>query len=106
MGPRGGGDDWWWQRGFTPYSISRLHRTLRTGVDRIQRRRAADIKSVPLLTAEAQVRNRFRDMDLAEQIAFRRVAAPPVLVRIAPADRAPQAPGGVAAQSVGNAGLG
>src|SRR5688572_23368325 len=106
MGPRVRGDDSWWQRGFTPYSISRLHRTLRTGVNRIQRRRAADVEPVSLLAAEAQVRNRFRNVDLAEQIAFRRVAAHPVLIRIAPTHRAPKAPGGVAAQPVGNAGLG
>src|SRR5215213_8461327 len=87
----------------THYSpISRLHRTLCTGVHRIQRRRAADIKSISLLTAEAQIGDRFRDVDLAQQIAVRRVAAHAVLVRIAPTDGAPKAAVTVAAQPVGD----
>src|SRR5882757_4621097 len=83
-----------------------LHRALHTRVDRVERRRAADIKSVSLLAAEAEVGDGFRDVDLAEQIAVRRVAAHAVLVRIAPADRAPDTPFAIAAHPVGNAGLG
>src|SRR4249920_2142150 len=83
-----------------------LHRTLRTGVDSIQRCRAADVKSISLLTAKAQVGDSFRYVDLSEQIAVWSVAAHAVLVRIPPTHRAPKAPGGVAAQPVGNAGLG
>src|SRR5919109_3707409 len=45
-------------------------------------------------------------MDLAEQIAVRRVTAHAVLVRIAPTAGAPKTPVPVAAQSVGNARLG
>src|SRR5258705_3159535 len=87
-------------------SWSWLHGALRTGVDCVERGRAADVKSVSLLTAEAQVGDGFRYVDLAEQIAVRHVTAHAVLVRIAPTHGAPKAPGGVAAQPVGNAGLG
>src|SRR6266571_5047842 len=91
----------------TPYSLaSWLHCTLRTRVDCVERRRAADVKSISLLTAEAQVGDGFRYVDLAEQIAVRSVTAHAVLVGIAPTNRAPKAPGGVTAQPVGNAGLG
>src|SRR5438094_874568 len=58
----------------------------------------------PLL--DRSIRNRFGDVDLAEQIAVRRVAAHAVLVRIAPADGAPDTAVTIAAQPVGNAGLG
>src|SRR4030088_2691608 len=63
----------------TPYSpASWLKSTLHTRVDCIERCRAADVKSVSLLTAEAQVGDSFRYMDLAEQIAVSSVAAHPV----------------------------
>src|SRR2546421_10110757 len=68
----------------TPRSWSWLHSSLHTRVDRIHRCRAADVKSISLLTAEAQVGDRFRNVDLAEQIALWSVAAHAVLVRIAP----------------------
>src|SRR3979490_302852 len=91
----------------TPYSpASWLKSTLHTRVDCIERCRAADVKSVSLLTAEAQIGDRFRYVDLAEQIAVRSVAAHAVLVRIAPTHGAPNTPGGVTAYPVGNAGLG
>src|SRR6266702_6287514 len=91
----------------THYSLaSRLHGTLRTGVDCVERRRAADVKSISLLTAEAQVGDGFRYVDLAEQIAVGSVTAHAVLVGIAPTHGAPETPGGVTAQPVGNAGLG
>src|SRR3954452_6632242 len=89
-----------------PCRWSRLHGALRTCVDCIERCRAANIQSISLLTAEAQVGDSFRYVDLAEQIAVRSVAPHAVLVRIAPTDGAPKAPGGVATQPVGNAGLG
>src|SRR2546429_846343 len=90
----------------TPRSWSWLHSSLHTRVDRIERCRAADVKSISLLTAEAQVGDSFRYVDLAEQIAVRSVAAHAVLVRIAPTHGAPDTPGGVTAQPVGDAGLG
>src|SRR5882757_10551030 len=91
----------------TPYSPpSWLKSTLHTHVDCIERCRAADVKSVSLLTAEAQVGDSFRYVDLAEQIAVFGVAARAVLVWIAPTHGAPKAPGGVTAHPVGDAGLG
>src|SRR6266403_3691308 len=87
-------------------SWSRLHGTLRTGVDCVERRRAADVESISLLTAEAQVGDGFRYVDLAEQIAVSSVAAHAVLVGIAPTHGAPNTPGGVTAHPVGNTGLG
>ena len=47
---------------------------------------AANLESISLLTAEAQIGDGFRDVDLAEQIAVRRVTAHAVLVRITPTD--------------------
>jgi len=67
-----------------PISPSRLHRALHARVERIERGRAANVESISLLTAEAQIGDGFRDVDLAEQIAVRRVAAHAVLVRITP----------------------
>src|SRR6266850_8353733 len=86
-------------------SRSWLHGALRTRVDCVERGRAADVKPISLLTAEAQVGDGFRYVDLAEQIAVSSVAAHAVLVRIAPTHGAPETPAGVAAQSIGNAGL-
>src|SRR5207244_2767026 len=83
-----------------------LHGALHTRVDCIKRCRAADVKSISLLTAEAQVGDRFRNVDLAEQIALWSVAAHAVLVRIAPTYGAPNTPLGVTARPVSNAGLG
>src|SRR3981081_690819 len=88
-----------------PRRWSWLHSALRTRVDCIERCRAADVKSISLLTAEAQVGDGFRYVDLAEQIAVRSVAAHAVLVRIAPTHGAPNTPIGVTAHPVGNAGL-
>ena len=67
-----------------PISPSRLHRALHARVERIERGRTANVESISLLTAEAQIGDGFRDVDLAEQIAVRRVAAHAVLVRITP----------------------
>src|SRR5437879_10908990 len=89
-----------------PWSWSRLHSALRARVDSIERCLAADVKSISLLTAEAQVGDSFRYVDLAEQIAVWSVAAHAVLVRIAPTYGAPNTPGGVTADPIGNAGLG
>src|SRR5260370_33595981 len=86
-------------------SRSWLHCTLRTGVDCVERRRAADVKSISLLTAEARVGDGFRYVDLAEQIAVRSVTAHAVLVGIAPTHGAPTTPGGVAAHPVGKSGV-
>src|SRR3977135_3896304 len=91
----------------TPYSpASWLKSTLHTRVDCIERCRAADVKSVSLLTAEAQVGDSFRYVDLAQQIAVFGVAARAVLVWIAPTHGAPNTPGRVTAHPVGDAGLG
>src|SRR5229473_91831 len=91
----------------TPYSpASWLQSALHTRVDCIERCRAADVKSVSLLTAEAQIGDSFRYVDLAEQIAVRSIAAHAVFVRIAPTHGAPDTPIGVSAHPVGNAGLG
>src|SRR5467141_2259632 len=70
-------------------SWSWLHSVLRTRVDCIERCRAADVKSISLHSAEAQVGDSFRYVDLAEQIAVRSVAAHAVLVRIAPTHMVP-----------------
>src|SRR5258707_14435560 len=58
-----------------PRNWSWLHCTLHTRVNCIERCRAEDVKSISLLTAEAQVGDRFRNVDLAEQIALWSVAA-------------------------------
>src|ERR1700730_17300043 len=87
-------------------SWSRLQSALHTRVDCVERCRAADVESVSLLTAEAQIGDSFRYVDLAEQIAVTRVGAHAVLVRIAPAHGAPNIPVGVSAHPVGDAGLG
>src|SRR5580704_10632465 len=89
-----------------PRRWSWLQSALHTRVDCVERCRAADIKSISLLTSEAQVGDSFRYVDFAEQIAVRSVAAHAVLVRIAPTHGAPNTPGGVTAYPVGNAGLG
>src|SRR3954452_17046095 len=95
-------------RGTTSSAVirSRLHRALHTRIDGVERCRTADVKSVSLLTAEAQIGDGFRYVDFSEQIAVVRVAAHAVLVRVAPAHGAPDAPFGVTAHPVGNAGLG
>src|SRR6266851_3606070 len=85
---------------------SGLHRALRTRVDGVERCRAADVEPVSLHAAEAQVCDRFRNVDLAQEIAAWRVAAHTVLVRVAPAHGAPDTPLGVGAHPVGDAGLG
>src|SRR6476661_4936217 len=73
----------------SPFALLRLHRALHARVDRVQRSRAADIEPVALLAAETEIGDRFRNVDLADQLARRRVAANAVLTRIAPADGAP-----------------
>src|ERR1700745_2889674 len=83
--------------------VLRLHRTLRAGIDRVERRRAAEIKPVPLLAAEAQDGDGFRNMDLAAPLAVLRVTPPAVLVGVAPAQRTPDATLGVAAHPIGDA---
>src|ERR1700716_1831298 len=85
---------------------SRLHGALYTRIDGVERCRTADVKSVSLLTAETQIGDGFRYVDLSEQIAVSRVAAHAVLVRVAPTHGAPDPPFGVTAHPVGNAGLG
>src|SRR5262249_20203672 len=65
-------------------SRSRLHRTLCARVDRVERRRAADVKPIPLLTAETQVSDGLRHVDLAEQVTFGTVAPNAILVRVSP----------------------
>src|SRR6516165_9821431 len=47
------------------HSWSWLQSALHARVDRIERRRAADVHSVSLLAAEAQIGHRLRYMDLA-----------------------------------------
>src|SRR4029077_17658886 len=58
----------------------------------IERCRAADVEPVPEHAAEAQIGDSLRNVDLAEQLAGWVVAADAVLVRIAPAHRAPVLP--------------
>src|SRR5579863_4128422 len=89
-----------------PWNQSWLHGALHTRVDGVERGRAADVKSISLLAAEAKIGDGFGYVDLAEQIAVRRVAAHAVLVRVAPTHGAPKAPVGVAAHPVGDAWLG
>src|SRR5262245_52064953 len=89
-----------------PRSWSWLHSALDASVDCVERCRAADVKSISLHTAEAQVGDSFRYVDLAKQIAVWGVAAHAVFPRIAPTHGAPNTPGGVTAHPVGNAGLG
>src|SRR6266481_3240023 len=91
---------------YSLFASLRLQSTLHTCVDCVERCRAADVESVSLLTAEAQVGDSFRDVDLAEQLAVPRVAAHAVLFRIAPAHRAPDTPLRVTAHPVGDAWLG
>jgi hypothetical protein len=67
-----------------PRSWSWLHSALDASVDCVERCRAADVKSISLHTAEAQVGDSFRYVDLAKQIAIWDVAAHAVFVRIAP----------------------
>src|SRR3954465_7956223 len=95
-------------RGTTSSAIkrSRLHGALHAGIDGVERCRTADVKSVSLLTAEAQIGHGFRYVDFSKEIAVLRGAARAVLVRVAPTHRAPDASFRVAAHSVGNAGLG
>src|SRR5215472_1806018 len=73
------------------YLLSWFQGALHACVNRIKRRRAADVQSVSLLAAEAQISHRLGYVDLADQLAVRRIAADAVLVRIAPADGAPNA---------------
>src|SRR4029077_2093083 len=89
-----------------PRNWSWLQSALHTGVDCIERCRAADIQSVPLLPAEAEVSDGLRNVDLAEQIALSGVAAHAVLVRIAPTHGAPNTTLPVTTHPIGNAGLG
>src|SRR6516164_8538989 len=94
-------------RGSPPSDIpSGLQSALHTRVDCIERCRAANVKSISLHTAEAEVGDSFRYVDLPEQIAVWSVAAHAVLARITPTHRAPNTPGGVTAHPIGNAGLG
>src|SRR5690242_5636658 len=79
----------------------RLHRALRACIDCVERRRATDVEPVALLAAEAEVGDRLRNVDLAEQLASGRVTAHAVLVRIAPADRAPDISLAVGAHAIG-----
>src|ERR1043166_1009391 len=85
---------------------SRLHCALHARIDGVERCRAADVKSVSLLTAEAQIGDGFRYVDFSKEIAVPRVAAHAILVRVAPTHRAPDASFGVTAHPVGNAGPG
>src|SRR5436305_9954364 len=64
-------------RGTTSLAVmrSRLHRALHTRIDGVERCRTADVKSVALLAAEAQIGDGFRYVDFSEQIAVSRVAA-------------------------------
>src|SRR5262249_58774052 len=77
----------------------------RAGMDRIGGARAADVEPVSESPAEAQVGDRLRDVDLAEQVAAGVVAAHAVLARIAPTDRAPDIAGGIGAHAIADAGL-
>src|SRR3982751_4377599 len=61
---------------------SRLHGALHARIDGVERCRTADVESVSLLTAEAQIGDGFRDVDFSKEIAVFRVAADAVLVRI------------------------
>src|SRR5262249_16545113 len=89
-----------------PQSWSWLHSALDASVDCVERCRAADVKSISLHTAEAQVGDSLRYVDLAKQIALWGVATHAVFPRIAPTHGAPNTPSGVTPHPVSNAGLG
>src|SRR6266568_5155345 len=71
------------------HAPSRFERALGLHVDGIDRGAARHEQPVPLLAAEAQVRTGLRQVDLADQLAARRVAAHAVLLGIGPTHAAP-----------------
>src|SRR5438093_12634340 len=68
---------------------SRFERTLGLDIDGIDRGAARHEQPVPLLAAEAQIGAGLRQVDLADQLAGRRVAAHVALLGIGPAHAAP-----------------
>src|SRR5207244_2140552 len=80
--------------------ILRLQRALCVDIARIERGAAADIQPVAQQTAENDVGGGLRDMDLAEQLALRTVAAHPVFLRVGPAHAAPDIAVDIAAHAV------
>src|SRR4051812_28173281 len=61
-----------------------LQRALVLDVDGVDRGARRHEQPVPLLAAEAEVGARLRQVNLADQVAARRVAADPVLPRVGP----------------------
>src|SRR4051794_20520366 len=88
----------------TESSRSRLQRALVVDVDGVDRRARRHEQPVPLLAAEAQVGARLRQVDLADQVPARRVAADPVLPRVGPPHAAPDVALRVDPHPVGKAG--
>src|SRR5580658_7200563 len=82
---------------------SRLHGTLRARIHRVERGRAADVEPVSLLAAETEIGDGFRNVNLADQVAFGIVAANAILLGITPTHGAPDVPVSVAAHPVGEA---
>src|SRR2546428_9965319 len=68
---------------------SRFERALGLDIDGIDRGAARHEQPVPLLAAEAQIGAGLRQVDLADQLAGRRVTAHAVLLGIGPAHAAP-----------------
>src|SRR5205085_3033316 len=80
-----------------------LQCALRADIERVDRRAATDEEAVPERSAKAQIGASLRQVDLAEQIARRAIAAHTVLLRVGPAHAAPHVAVNIAAHSVGNA---
>src|SRR5262249_44617599 len=76
-----------------------LQRAGRDDIDGVERGRRRDEQTIPLRASEADIRNHFRHVDLAEQLALARVDMDAV------AGRGPNIAVGVQAETVGEAGL-
>src|SRR5262245_29418076 len=82
----------------------RLQRALRPHIEGVHRCAATDEQAVSERPAKAQIGAGLRQVDLAEQIARRAVAAHAILLRIGPAHAAPDIAIHVAAHAIGYAG--
>src|SRR6266567_435902 len=83
---------------------SRFERALGLDIDGIDRGAARHEQPVPLLAAEAQIGAGLRQVDLADQLAGRRVTAHAVLLGIGPAHAAPDIAVDIGAHAVGESG--
>src|SRR5258707_2208719 len=91
-------------RGRVVIDTSRLEATLGLDIGRVDRGARRHEQAVALLAAEAQVGAGLGQMDLADEIAVRRVAAHAVLLGVRPAHAAPDIAVDVGAHAVGEAG--